>query len=170
MNGQPNYFELFDIEVQYAVDVAMIRKKFLTLSRKFHPDFLAQATEAEQAEGLAMSSTINEAYKTLGNPMACIEYVLKLHNSIKQDEKPVLSNDFLMEMMELNEALTEAKMDADDKAIGAAMQSLQLIEANEFDKVEHILRSNLFDEASLTLVKDYFFKKKYINRILEQNN
>jgi molecular chaperone HscB len=59
-----NYFELFDIPVQFKPDPVMVKKKFYELSRKYHPDFYSQSNGAEQAESLEISSMVNRAYKT----------------------------------------------------------------------------------------------------------
>ena len=74
-----NYFELFDIPVQFHPDPVIVKKKFYELSRKYHPDFHSQAGSGQQAETLETSSMVNRAYKTFLDEDATIRYVLNLH-------------------------------------------------------------------------------------------
>src|SRR5260221_6767067 len=102
-----NYFELFEIPVNIKNDPALLSKKYVELQRKYHPDFLTQSTKYEQSDALEISSSINKALKVLKDKNATIKYILQLKGLLEEEEKYALPPDFLMEMMELNENLTE---------------------------------------------------------------
>ena len=112
-----NYFELFDIPVSLSVDKDSIKKKFYELSRKYHPDFYSQSSEEEQGEVLQMSALLNKAFKVFGNQNETIKYVLQLKGLLEEEEKYQLAPSFLMEVLDVNEQLMDAKMDGDEKQL-----------------------------------------------------
>ena len=155
-----NYFELFDIPLSLQVNKSLLAQKYFELQKKFHPDFFTQATEYEQAEALETSSQINKALKTLKNEDETIKYVLQLKGLLEEEEKYQLPPDFLMEVMELNETLSENS-------------SLQIdsFEKEIYTGVKNIIEN--YNDATITRedllkVKEYYFKKKYLQRILER--
>ena len=158
-----NYFELFNIPVSLKVDANNIKQKFYELSRKYHPDFFSNETEDAQNEALEKSSLINKAYKTFSNEDETIKYVLQLKNLLIEEEKYQLPSDFLMEMMELNEASQEA---------GSEEIKFQIsnLKSQIYEPVKQIMEhyeNDTVSEKELLQVKDYYYKKKYLNRILE---
>src|SRR5688572_17497481 len=102
-----NYFELFEIPVSPKVDRSLLATKYFSLQKKYHPDFYTSATDEEKEEVLKISADINKAFNTFKDPDLTIEYFLRLNNHLATDEKYELPKDFLMEMMELNEAISE---------------------------------------------------------------
>ena len=102
-----NYFELFEMPVSLQVDKKYVQDKYFELQKKYHPDFFSNQGEEEQASVLEKSSMINKAYKTFLNGDETIKYVLQLKELLEEEEKYQLPPEFLIEMMELNEALTE---------------------------------------------------------------
>ncbi|MBU6177781.1 MAG: Fe-S protein assembly co-chaperone HscB [Bacteroidetes bacterium] len=161
-----NYFELFELPLQFEVDAKKIRPKFLELSRRFHPDFHSQENEVNQQKVMEQSALINKGWQVFQEPLATLHYVLQLLGKIKEQENPVLSADFLMEMMELNERLTEGDQD----------QQLQLKEEiNRYEKelyegIKSILKSppTVVTDTDLEKIKEYYYQQKYLNRIQER--
>jgi molecular chaperone HscB len=162
-----NYFELFEIPVQLAVDKASLRDKYFALQKKYHPDYFSNEDEEEQATMLERSSMVNKAYKTFQDPDETIRYVLQLKGLIEEEEKYELPPEFLGEMMELNEGL----MDVDDSSLEETETKISQVEKHLYDSVQNIIEYYNEDnttEAQLLQVKDYYFKKKYLKRILER--
>lgn len=164
-----NYFELYNIPVCFTPDLQQVKQKFYELSRKYHPDFFTQENEFEQSEALEISSQVNKAYKTFQNKDQIIKYVLQLKGLLEEEEKYQLPPDFLMEMMELNEQLTDAKMEEDAAAISSLKKTLNYQEKEIYEPVKAIAEG--YEEGKTTTedllkVKEYYFKKKYLNRIL----
>ncbi len=165
-----NYFELYQIPVSFKPDLAIVKQQFYQLSRKYHPDFHTAATEQEQEEMLEMSSLVNTAFKTLSNQQATIQYVLALKGLLDADEKYALPADFLMEMMDLNEQLTDAKMEGESSMLEKVKETIQHKSTEIYEAVAGILEiseANTASQEALLQVKDYYFKKKYLDRILE---
>jgi molecular chaperone HscB len=155
-----NYFELFNIPVSLKVEKNSLAQKYFELQKKYHPDFFTQATEYEQAEALERSSQINKALKVLKNEMETIKYVLQLKGLLEEEEKYQLPPAFLMEVMELNEELTEN-----------SQQQINSLETEIYAPVKDIIE-NFKDSSTSTgellKVKEYYYKKKYLQRILDR--
>ena len=72
-----NYFEFFNF-LKFTLDAAALEKQFYALCRKLHPDRFASKPLAEQEAALAASSRLNDAYRTLKDPILRTQYLLKL--------------------------------------------------------------------------------------------
>jgi molecular chaperone HscB len=102
-----NYFEVFGLPKILNIDLHGLEESFHELSRKFHPDYFATATNAEKATALQMTARLNDAYRTLRHPIRRVEYLLDVEG-FKTDGSKV-PQAFLMEMFEINEQLDELK-------------------------------------------------------------
>src|SRR4029077_16469210 len=73
-----DYFTFFGLPRKLNVDVAALEKDFYLLSRKLHPDVVAQGSRSEQEWSLQQSSSLNDAYRTLKDPVRRTEYLLRI--------------------------------------------------------------------------------------------
>src|SRR5687767_10466041 len=163
-----NYFELFELPPTLKPDPAELRKKFFALSRKFHPDYHVQHDAGDQQLALENSAILNKAYKTLSNEQETIKYLLTWKGLLQENEKYALPPDFLMEMLELNEEAAEA---ADGEAKEKLIKKIKKAEQEIYEPVEKIIsdyREGHTSEEELLQVKDYYFKKKYLERLQQQ--
>jgi molecular chaperone HscB len=119
-----DYFSIFSLPPHLTIDTAALEKSFYALSRKLHPDrFASQSPEAQEA-ALAESSRLNDAYRTLRDPIARTEYLLKLEGVELEEQssaataaaratgtakKQVVPEDLLEEAFELNMQLEEMR-------------------------------------------------------------
>lgn len=157
-----NYFELFGLEEAPVVNKNIISKKYIELQKQFHPDFYTNENEADKDFAMEQSAGINKGYKIFSNKDNTIEYFLKLKGIITADEKFNLPPDFLMEMMELNEGF-----DDNDNIEKQVEQFEHELEA----EVEELLspKNNIeLNEKQLQYLKLYYYKKKYLKRILDR--
>ena len=119
------FFEIFSLPPHLTIDTAALEKSFYALSRKLHPDRFAARPAAEQEAALAESSRLNDAYRTLKEPIARTEYLLKLEGIELEEQssaataaartsgtakKQVVPEDLLEEAFELNMQLEEMRM------------------------------------------------------------
>jgi molecular chaperone HscB len=117
---QPDYFRVFGLPRKLDLDTSALERSFYRLSRKLHPDVYARASAEEQQWSLDQTSLLNDAYRTLKNPVARTEYLLKLEGKpIASEEQLAESNapkesrvpaDMLEEVFELNMQLEEMRM------------------------------------------------------------
>ena len=155
-----NYFELFDIPVALKTDKSTLAKKYFELQKQYHPDFYTQAGESEQADALEKSSVINKALQVLKNEDETIKYVLQQKGLLEEEEKYSLPPDFLMEVMDLNENLSEH-----------SILAITNFEQDIYEKVKDIIDQyddNTTTTEALLKVKEYYYKKKYLQRILDR--
>ncbi|MBC7913140.1 MAG: Fe-S protein assembly co-chaperone HscB, partial [Pyrinomonadaceae bacterium] len=124
-----NYFEFYDIPVSFNTDATLVKQKFYELSKAYHPDFYISHSEEKQHEILELSTINNQAYQILSNPTKRIEYILQLHGHAIEGEKYQLPQEFLMEMMEVNEALMELEFDSDEVVLKNTEGQILTIEA-----------------------------------------
>lgn len=155
-----NYFELFALPISINIDATLLTKKYVELQKQFHPDFFTQENEAAQEEALEKSSEINKALKVLKNQDATIFYLLQLKGLATPDEKYQLPPEFLMEVMELNEGLS------DDSAA-----AITVFEKDIYAEVSAVIER--YNDATVTReellkLKEYYYKKKYLRRILDR--
>lgn len=159
-----NYFDLFGIPISVKVDKSALAKKYFELQREFHPDFYTQADESDQQRALEQSAQINKGLKILQQQDATIHYVLQLRGLVSEEEKYSLPPDFLMEMMELNEKLMEEDAGSSKNELAQLEESLQ-------GQIKDIIENYQHDSISvenLQKLKEYHFKKKYLQRILDR--
>lgn len=163
-----NYFDIFQIPVQLKVNPAELTSKYFELSRQFHPDFYINETEEKQKEALEKTALLNKALKTFQNPDETLKYVLQLKGLMTDDEKYQLPPAFLMEVMEINESLMDDAGEDDSQRLQERIAALQ----NEiYSTVKPIIEGYKDGEATkeqLLAIKEYYFKKKYIDRIKKE--
>jgi molecular chaperone HscB len=131
-----DYFVFFGLPRQLGIDVAKLEKDFYELSRKLHPDLSARASTREQEWSLEQSSMLNDAYRTLRDPIKRTQYLLRLEGieleeqsksateqarATGETKKQIVPPDLLEEVFELNMQLEELraqkKMGEDDPAL-----------------------------------------------------
>ncbi len=131
-----DYFTFFALPRKLNLDAAVLEREFYELSRKLHPDLCARADKREQEWSLEQSSLLNDAYRTLKDPIKRTEYLLRLEGveleeqsktatekarATGQIKKQVVPPDLLEEVFELNMQLEELrmqkKMGEDDPAL-----------------------------------------------------
>jgi molecular chaperone HscB len=139
-----SYFTQFSLPQHLAIDLPALEKSFYALSRRLHPDRFAGRSAAEQAAALAESSQLNDAYRTLKDPIARTEYLLKLEG---------------VELEEQSKAATEAA-----RTSGAAKQQIVppdlLEEAFELNmQLEEMRAAKKFGEDDPQLRKDLLAAK-----------
>jgi molecular chaperone HscB len=107
-----DYFAFLGLPRKLNIDPADLERRFRALSRQFHPDFFYNATPAERLASLERSSYLNDAYRTLRQPIARVEYLLQLEGlaargpeEASQKVPPAL----LEEVFALNEELDEVR-------------------------------------------------------------
>ncbi len=163
-----DYFTFFDLPTTLSIDAAALKKAFLQNTKKFHPDFYTLESEEKQAEILQLSTLNNDAYRVLSDFDLRIKYVLDKYNIMGAEGTNKLPQDFLIEMMDLNEAIGDA---TDEESRQRILPEIEVWEQNIRAEVQPIL-DNWASEAAdseemLKKVKIFYLKRKYLLRIRE---
>jgi molecular chaperone HscB len=165
-----NYFEFLGLPVSFRVDESALRRLFLQKSKQYHPDFHTLASETDQATMLELSTLNNEAFKTLSDPDRRIRYILEIKGMLGEDgTNPALPQEFLLEMMDINESLMELEFDTDTARYALTSQAVENFEKELYGEVRPILETWTETDGTqpLEAVRDYFLKKRYLLRIRE---
>jgi len=165
-----NYFELYSLPVSFHPDQNVVKQQFYALSKKYHPDFYINESLEKQEEVLELSTLNNKAFQVLKNPQKVLQYVLELKGVISEGENYTLPQSFLMDMMDVNEAIMDLQFDPNPDKQKEVQTNLNRIEEALMRDLEHSAMAfdNLSEENQqihLDKIKDIYYRNKYIQRI-----
>ena len=154
-----DYFSFFGLPRKLNIDVAHLEKEFYQLSRRLHPDLYAQANASEQQWSLEQSSRLNDAYRSLKDPIRRTEYLLRLEGVELEEQsksatekaraageikKQVVPPDLLEEVFELNMQMEELrankKLGEDDPALVKELEGHKTQFEQKFEALAQELR------------------------------
>jgi molecular chaperone HscB len=137
---QSDYFAMFEIPRKLGLEMGALEQKFLQLSWKLHPDNFVNASPEEREISLKRSSELNDAYRTLRDPVARVEYLLAIEGSRKEGEnKQQAPANLLEEVFELNESLDELReARAASADTGTLKLQLEVAEKNFQEKLDEV--------------------------------
>ena len=105
-----DYFAMFELPRKLCIEMSALEQKFLQLSWKLHPDNFVNSANEEREISLKRSSELNDAYRTLRDPVARVEYLLAIEGARKEGRnKQQAPPELLEEVFELNESLDELR-------------------------------------------------------------
>jgi molecular chaperone HscB len=135
-----DYFALFEMPRELWIEMSGLEQKFLHLSWKLHPDNFVNATETERELSLKRSSELNDAYRTLRDPVGRVEYLLGIEGARKEGEhKQQAPPELLEEVFELNESLDELReARASGGDLGALKSRLESAEKGFQEKLAEV--------------------------------
>ncbi|HEX3438055.1 MAG TPA: Fe-S protein assembly co-chaperone HscB [Pseudacidobacterium sp.] len=190
------YFDVFGLPKKLALDTAGLERAFYKLSRKLHPDIYAKASAREQEWSLEQTSLLNDAYRTLKNPITRTEYLLRLEGvEIEQDKSSEngakkesrVPPDLLEEVFELNMQLEEMrmnqKMGEDDPQLRSDLEKAKVQFEDQLADADAQLQSlwakwdaglDVQDESVLTDAKDKMValldRRRYVRNLVRSVN
>jgi molecular chaperone HscB len=165
-----NYFEFYNLPLSFKIDEAALKRIFYANSKQFHPDFFTLESAEKQAEILELSTLNTEAYKTLSDFEKRMKYILDLKGVMGKEGENKLPQDFLMDMMDINEALMELEMDYDEITHQKVLSDVQTLDNQLFMEVKDVLENyedGVTPKDALEEVKYFYLKKRYLLRIRE---
>jgi molecular chaperone HscB len=170
-----DYFEFFEMPRQLAIDGKHLEKRFYALSRQLHPDLFSRKPAREQEYALEASAILNDAYRTLKDPVARALYVLKLEGFViaEQGTKDV-PPELLEEVFELNMALEELR--DGDKDARAQLQSARHRFESMRDQIDITMQRQFaewdagHDRAKLDDLRGQLNRRKYITNLIARTD
>ncbi len=141
-----NYFQLFNIEATFDIDLQNLSSSYQALQKAVHPDKFAHASEQEQRIAVQKSAQINDAYQTLKNPLQRAEYILVQRGVDMPNEQNTFGDTgFLMRQMELREMLEDVKFASD---IDAALFEVQQVLSTEHQQLSILMQAQISENSS----------------------
>lgn len=170
-----NYFSFYQIPESFLPDEKAIQAKYYALSREYHPDFYTLEPQEKQQEILEKSTLNTNAYRTLSNFDKRMQYILEQHGLLEEGGANDLPQDFLMEVMELNELLMDLEMEYNSTTFKIVSDQTGEIEGQLKSEIWPVLESyETFppekQAEALKQIKNYYLKERYLLRIKESLN
>jgi molecular chaperone HscB len=155
-------FARLGVERRFELDAGELEARYRELSRKLHPDRFAKADARERMLSLQASTALNEAYRTLKQPVKRAERLLELAGAGLGDDDAV-DQEFLIEILALREALLDAKLEGNQQAVQAMMADMR---ARRDAAMSEIAR--LFAVNDLDGIKQRLIALRYFQRFLDE--
>jgi molecular chaperone HscB len=156
------YYDALGLEPKLALDLDDLKKRFYERSRRWHPDRFSRAEPRERQQALDMTALLNDAFRTLRDPITRAEYFLKQNGiELSKDAPPEL----LEEVFELNMALEE--MRSGDDSARPQLQSAR-------ERFEGMLREidaelqDLFVSQKLEEIRRVLNRRRYVSNLVRE--
>jgi molecular chaperone HscB len=144
-----DYFAVFGLDRRMNLDLVELEKRFYSLSRKLHPDNFYRASKEEQESCLDQSARLNNAYRTLRDPVTRAEYLLSLEGQPVEKKGPGVPPELLEEVFELNEWLAELRAADPEPAQGTHRIEVQAQLLRAKTNLEKRLEASIADLQAL---------------------
>jgi molecular chaperone HscB len=167
------FFDFYNFEESFFIDKKLLRKVYLEKSRALHPDLAVKESFENSETELDLASFNNEAFTVLSDEMQTIKYILLLNDVPIDAKNAPMPNDFLLEMMDLNENIMEAKFEKNETVLNDLVNSINDISSSltnsYFDILKEYNKALPIDERNNLLLKAraYYLKMNYIKRLKE---
>jgi len=124
-----NHFELFGLSPAFVLDKQALEKAYREIQSQVHPDRFAHAGDAERRASLQWTTRVNEAYRTLQDPVQRAKHILELHGvDVAFETNTAMPTEFLMQQMELRESLEDATAKKDYRGAADLVRKLQFLD------------------------------------------
>lgn len=141
-----DFFTALGLPRRLQIDRADLERRYHALSRRFHPDFFQTSSTRERLTSLENSALINKAYRTLRDPLARAEYLVRLETGAGAETQDEAPRALFEEIMELNEQLAEYQTaDPDEQtALRPGLEEKRREFQSEYDELERRLTGEVF--------------------------
>jgi len=160
-----NYFQLFNIETSFDVDLQLLSSSYQTLQKAVHPDKFAHSSEQDQRLAVQKSAQINDAYQTLKDPLQRAAYMLVQRGvDMPNEQHSFQDTSFLMRQMELREMLEDVRHSGD---VDAALLEVQSVLSTEYLALSQQMRVQISENnaASNSAACDNLRKLKFYQKL-----
>jgi molecular chaperone HscB len=153
-----NYFELFGLPEQFIIDINVLNERYLALQQVVHPDNYSTASNQARLAALQKSAILNDALRTLKEPLARANYLLSLRGFHSNLHSATTSDaEFLMEQLQLREELAVA---LDVQAIDIIVTKLK----HQYDSLMNMLAHELNFKNWLS-AQNIVYKLQFLSKL-----
>lgn len=156
-----NPFAIFDLPVAFNVDQSLLSERYLVLQKSLHPDNFVTADAQEQRIAMQKSTEVNDALKTLKDPILRAETIIALNTGKTQDLEQKSTQDmaFLMQQLEWREELENIEQSQDENALESFAKRLKKETKEMLTALEEQLNEQQWSTAAQFCDKLRFLKK-----------
>ena len=161
------FYEALGVEPRLTLDAEDLKKRFYERSRQWHPDRFGRASASEQQKALEMTAVLNDAFRTLRDPVARAGYFLE-ENRIEASKQP--PPELLEEVFEMNMALEELR--AGDESVLPQMRDARERFAGMRDEIDRGLAAlfSAYDDAPnaslLQKIRGALDRRQYVSNLI----
>ena len=166
-----NYYEALGLQTKLMLDPDDLKKRFYERSRQWHPDKFSRASTEEQQKALDTTALLNDAFRTLRDPVARAEYVLE-QQQIHPSKTP--PPELLEEVFELNMAVEELR--DGDESVRPQLEETRQKFLNLQAEIDHgiAVMSGLYDRSHdlslLHAIRSVLDRRRYVTNLLRDVN
>lgn len=163
----PDPFQTLGVDARFDLDLAALEKRHRELSRALHPDRHAGKSAAERRQALGKAIEVNEAWRTLRDPLARAEALLRRAGvHVTEGEEPKPDPDLLMDMMEKREALAEVRQNRDERALASLRSEIEARQEAALVRLSQLFSGDVAADRgpALTLLGEL----RYLRRFLDE--
>ena len=167
-----NPFQIFDLPVDFQLDEKALNIRYLELQKALHPDNFVSSSALEQRVAMQKSTEVNDALKTLKDPILRAEAIIALNTGeqIDLEQKSTQDVAFLMQQLQWREQLEELEDQKDEKALNAFVKEIKQETQSLLTALSESLTSQQWMKASQQCDKLRFTRKlsEEIERVEER--
>jgi molecular chaperone HscB len=153
-----NHFELFGLTPAFSLEKDRLEKAYRDIQSTVHPDRFAHAGDAERRASLQWTTRVNEAFQILKNPVARAKHLLELHGvDVAFETNTAMPSEFLMQQMELREALEEATEKKNSQSLDRLRSDLRREEAILEEQIADAIDGRKDYQGAAGLVRKLMF-------------
>jgi molecular chaperone HscB len=160
-----SHFELFGLPPAFGLDAAALEQSYRDLQAIVHPDRYAQAGDAERRASMQMTARVNEAYRTLKDPVQRAKHLLDLQGiDVAFETNTQMPTDFLMQQLEMREALEGAVGKRDASFLDSLRQRL----ATQAKRLEALIGEAIDEKKDSPAAVEHVRKLMFLQKIEEE--
>ena len=157
-SGLQSHFELFGLSPGFALEREALERSYRKIQSQVHPDRFAHAGDAERRASLQWTTRVNEAYRTLKDPVQRARHILELQGvDVAFETNTQMPTDFLMQQLELREELEGALVARDAASLDRLRTTLAASKAALETEVAEAIDGRQDFEGAAGLVRKLMF-------------
>jgi molecular chaperone HscB len=164
MDFNQDHFSLFDLPQRFAIDSNELDRRYREMQARVHPDRHAHLGDAEQRLAMQWSTQVNEAYRTLRQPLGRAEYLLSLAG-IDVHRERTMPPDFLIRQMDWREAVEAACAASDSAALDHLHRGIKQEMTGQYRQLGDLFDDRRDHAAAAELVRKLMFQEKLLDEV-----
>ena len=162
--SRQNYFEVFSLPVSFHLENQSLVKAYRELQSQYHPDRHSGGSDAERRQAQQLTSILNEAYETLRSPLKRAGYLLQLKGiDPEENNQSHLGNEFLLQQMELREALEQLVAAEDAEGLERLKKEVTGLQQQQLQSFAQAFEAGQYAES-----KPVYNKLQFLFKLLSE--